>query len=118
MKLSRVHGLSGEVTVPGDKSISHRSIMLGSIAKGNTEIEGFLQGADCLSSIACFRKMGVEIENNGDKVLVHGRGLRGLKAPDSILDVGNSGTTTRRESLRHSHLYQRSMAMRRFRNVR
>ena len=95
MKLSRVHGLSGEVTVPGDKSISHRSIMLGSIAKGNTEIEGFLQGADCLSSIACFRKMGVEIENNGDKVLVHGRGLRGLKAPDSILDVGNSGTTTR-----------------------
>ena len=95
MKLSRVHGLSGEVTVPGDKSISHRSIMLGSIAKGNTEVEGFLQGADCLSSIACFRKMGVEIENNGDKVLVHGRGLRGLKAPDSILDVGNSGTTTR-----------------------
>ena len=71
MKLSRVHGLSGEVTVPGDKSISHRSIMLGSIAKGNTEVEGFLQGADCLSSIACFRKMGVEIENNGDKVLVH-----------------------------------------------
>ena len=95
MKLSRVHGLSGEVTVPGDKSVSHRSIMLGSIAKGNTEVEGFLQGADCLSSIACFRKMGVEIENNGDKVLVHGRGLRGLKAPDSILDVGNSGTTTR-----------------------
>ena len=76
MKLSRVHGLSGEVTVPGDKSISHRSIMLGSIAKGNTEVEGFLQGADCLSSIACFRKMGVEIENNGDKVLVHGRGLK------------------------------------------
>ena len=95
MKLSRVHGLSGEVTVPGDKSISHRSIMLGSIAKGNTEVEGFLQGADCLSSIACFRKMGVEIENNGNKVLVHGCGLRGLKAPDSILDVGNSGTTTR-----------------------
>lgn len=95
MKLSRVHGLSGEVTVPGDKSISHRSIMLGSIAKGNTEVEGFLQGADCLSSIACFRKMGVEIENNGNKVLVHGRGLRGLKAPDSILNVGNSGTTTR-----------------------
>ena len=95
MKLSRLHGLSGEVTVPGDKSISHRSIMLGSIAKGNTEVEGFLQGADCLSSIACFRKMGVEIENNGDKVLVHGRGLHGLTVPDSILDVGNSGTTTR-----------------------
>ena len=95
MKLSRVHGLSGEVAVPGDKSISHRSIMLGSIAKGNTEVEGFLQGADCLSSIACFRKMGVEIENNGDKVLVHGRGLHGLMAPDSVLDVGNSGTTTR-----------------------
>lgn len=95
MRIKRIHGLSGEVLVPGDKSISHRSIMLGSIAKGDTEVTGFLQGADCLSSIACFRKMGVEIENNGTKVIVHGRGLRGLRKPETELDVGNSGTTTR-----------------------
>lgn len=95
MKLTRVNSLKGEVTVPGDKSISHRSIMLGSLAKGDTEVYGFLQGADCLSSIDCFRKMGVEIENKGDIVVIHGRGLRGLQAPTDTLDVGNSGTTTR-----------------------
>lgn len=95
MRIKRVNGLSGEVTVPGDKSISHRSVMLGSLAKGDTEVYGFLQGADCLSSIACFQKMGVEIENNRDKVIIHGRGLRGLQQPQGILDVGNSGTTTR-----------------------
>ncbi len=95
MKLTKVKGFKGEVTVPGDKSMSHRSIMLGSLAKGDTEVYGFLQGADCLSSIDCFRKMGVEIENNGDKVIIHGRGLHGLQAPKDTLDVGNSGTTTR-----------------------
>lgn len=95
MKLTRVNSFKGEVTVPGDKSISHRSIMLGSLAKGDTEVYGFLQGADCLSSIDCFRKMGVEIENKGDIVVIHGRGLRGLQAPTDTLDVGNSGTTTR-----------------------
>ncbi len=89
--------LQGEVTVPGDKSISHRSIMLGSLAKGTTEVTGFLQGADCLSSISCFQKMGIEINNNPETntVLIHGKGLRGLSAPSDILDVGNSGTTTR-----------------------
>ena len=95
MKLTKVKGFSGEVTVPGDKSISHRSIMLGSLAKGDTEVYGFLQGADCLSSIECFRKMGVDIENKGDIVIIQGRGLRGLTAPSDTLDVGNSGTTTR-----------------------
>lgn len=95
MIVKAVHGLSGEVTVPGDKSISHRSIMLGSLAKGVTEVEGFLQGADCLSSIACFRKMGVKIENQDGRVRVFGKGLHGLSKPDGILDVGNSGTTTR-----------------------
>lgn len=95
MKITRVKGFSGEVTVPGDKSISHRSIMLGSLAKGTTEVYGFLQGADCLSSIDCFRKMGVKIENTGDVVTIKGRGLRGLVAPTDTLDVGNSGTTTR-----------------------
>ncbi len=89
--------LQGEVTVPGDKSISHRSIMLGSLAKGTTEMTGFLQGADCLSSISCFQKMGIEINNNPETntVLIHGKGLRGLSAPSDVLDVGNSGTTTR-----------------------
>ena len=89
--------LKGEVTVPGDKSISHRSIMLGSLAKGTTEVTGFLQGADCLSSISCFQKMGIEIENNKETniVRIHGKGLQGLSAPTDVLDVGNSGTTTR-----------------------
>lgn len=95
MKFSKCNGLKGEVTIPGDKSVSHRSVMFGAIAKGTTEIHNFLQGADCLSTISCFRSMGVAIENNGDRVLVHGNGMRGLKKPDSILDCGNSGTTTR-----------------------
>lgn len=95
MIFKKVNGLSGELTVPGDKSISHRSVMLGSLAKGTTAVRGFLQGADCLSSIACFRKMGVEIANDGDLVTIKGLGLHGLKAPTDTLDVGNSGTTTR-----------------------
>lgn len=90
-----VKGLKGEVTIPGDKSISHRSIMLGSIALGTTEITHFLEGADCLSTIDCFRRMGVEIERKPSCILVHGKGLRGLSAPTSTLNVGNSGTTTR-----------------------
>ncbi|MCI7261652.1 MAG: 3-phosphoshikimate 1-carboxyvinyltransferase, partial [Clostridiaceae bacterium] len=95
MIFSRSGKLSGQVTVPGDKSISHRSVMFGSIAKGVTEIHGFLQGADCLSTISCFSRMGISIENQGDTVLVHGKGLHGLTAPTDILDCGNSGTTTR-----------------------
>ncbi|MBS6953337.1 MAG: 3-phosphoshikimate 1-carboxyvinyltransferase [Enterocloster asparagiformis] len=88
-------GLNGELSVPGDKSISHRAVMFGSIAKGLTEIRGFLQGADCLSTIACFRRMGVGIDNLGDRVVVRGNGLRGLKRPAGLLDCGNSGTTIR-----------------------
>lgn len=97
MIISHFKNLKGEITVPGDKSISHRSIMLGSLAKGTTEVTGFLQGADCLSSISCFRKMGIEIENNPKTniVRIHGKGLHGLNEPIDILDVGNSGTTTR-----------------------
>lgn len=97
MLVPHIHHLQGEITVPGDKSISHRSIMLGSIAKGTTEVTGFLQGADCLSSISCFEKMGIEIENNpaAGTVRIHGKGLHGLTEPVSTLDVGNSGTTTR-----------------------
>ena len=95
MKFSRISGLRGELAVPGDKSISHRSIMFGAIARGTTEVTGFLQSADCLSTISCFRKMGVEIENQGSRVLVKGVGMHGLKKPEEILDCGNSGTTTR-----------------------
>ncbi len=95
MKFTRAKGLCGEVTVPGDKSISHRSVMFGSIAKGTTEIHNYLQGADCLSTISCFQKMGVDIENRGDTVVVKGKGLRGLACPDADLDCGNSGTTMR-----------------------
>lgn len=90
-----VKGLKGEVEIPGDKSISHRSIMFGSIALGTTEITHFLNGADCLSTIDCFRKMGIEIEQKNGCILVHGKGLRELTAPTGILNVGNSGTTTR-----------------------
>ena len=93
--IAPTRGLKGEVTIPGDKSISHRSIMLGSIALGTTEITHFLEGADCLSTIDCFRKMGVEIERKPSSILVHGKGLRGLTTPASTLNVGNSGTTTR-----------------------
>lgn len=95
MNIQHTSHLRGEVTVPGDKSISHRSVMFGSIAKGTTEIHNFLEGADCLSTISCFQKMGISITNKNGIVTVHGNGLHGLKAPDSILDCGNSGTTTR-----------------------
>lgn len=95
MKLTYTAPLRGEISVPGDKSISHRAVMFGSLAKGTTEITNFLQGADCLSTIACFRKMGIPIENTPERILIHGRGLRGLSAPESTLDVGNSGTTLR-----------------------
>lgn len=95
MDFHKVKKLRGTVRVPGDKSISHRSVMFGAIANGRTEISGFLQGADCLSTISCFRRMGIDIENDGDTVTVNGRGLHGLCAPDAVLDVGNSGTTTR-----------------------
>lgn len=95
MELAKITGLRGEVNIPGDKSISHRCIMFGSIASGTTEISNFLQGADCLATINCFRRMGIEIENKEEKIIVHGKGLHGLTAPTEILDVGNSGTTTR-----------------------
>ena len=83
------------ITVPGDKSISHRSIMFGALAKGTSEIEGFLMGEDCLSTINCFKKLGIVIEQYQNKIFVHGKGLHGLTAPTEILDVGNSGTTLR-----------------------
>ena len=95
MQIRPTGPLKGEITVPGDKSISHRSVMFGAISEGLTEITNFLQGADCLSTIACFQKLGISIENTPDKILVHGKGMHGLCAPKETLDAGNSGTTTR-----------------------
>lgn len=95
MEITKSKCLTGELSIPGDKSISHRGVMFGALSHGLTEISNFLQGADCLSTISCFQKMGVEIENTGNSVLIHGNGLHGLRAPDTVLDAGNSGTTTR-----------------------
>lgn len=100
MKLTRaMNPLRGELNVPGDKSISHRSIMFGSIAEGDTLVRGFLRSADCISTMECFRAMGVSIEEGkdgkGDFVLIHGRGLRGLRKAEKELYCGNSGTTAR-----------------------
>lgn len=88
--------ISGEARVPGDKSISHRSIMLGAVAEGTTRISGFLEGEDALATVAAFRALGVLIEGPEDgEVAVHGVGLRGLQAPAAALDMGNSGTSMR-----------------------
>ena len=95
MKIQKSSCLKGEINVPGDKSISHRAVMFGAISEGTTRIRGFLEGADCLSTIACFREMGIEIGQHQDEVLVKGKGLRGLAEPRGVLDAGNSGTTTR-----------------------
>ena len=94
-KIRFEHPLKGEISVPGDKSISHRAVMFGALSKGTTEVTNFLQGADCLSTIDCFRRLGIAIENTSEKIIVHGKGLHGLTKSDKILDVGNSGTTTR-----------------------
>lgn len=95
MKFHNIKGLKGEVTVPGDKSISHRAVMFGALSEGKTEITNFLQGADCLSTIGCFRRLGIDIENQENTVTIWGKGLDGLSAPSGTLDAGNSGTTTR-----------------------
>ncbi len=93
--------IKGDIFVPGDKSISHRSIMFGALAQGTTEVTGFLEGADCLSTIDCFKKLGVLIEHSMSPthgvptITVHGRGLHNFQAPTSTLYTGNSGTTTR-----------------------
>lgn len=95
MAITKATSLKGEIKVPGDKSISHRGVMFGAISEGTTELTGFLDGADCRSTIGCFRAMGIDISQNADHVVIHGKGLHGLKAPSQMLDVGNSGTTTR-----------------------
>lgn len=89
------NALTGVLEIPGDKSISHRSVMFGSIAKGVTKVTNFLPGDDCLSTISCFRKLGVVIEESENLLTIYGNGFDGLTEPDEILDVGNSGTTIR-----------------------
>ena len=95
MPINKAKSLKGEIKVPGDKSISHRGVMFGAISEGITELTGFLDGADCRSTIGCFRAMGIDITQEHDHVVIQGKGLHGLGQPQQILDVGNSGTTTR-----------------------
>jgi 3-phosphoshikimate 1-carboxyvinyltransferase len=87
--------LSGELKIPGDKSISHRSIMLGSLSEGVTKVSGFLEGEDALSTLKAFQAMGVKIKREDDNVTIHGVGIHGLKKPEKPLDLGNSGTSIR-----------------------
>ena len=93
--INKASNLNGTITVPVDISISHRTIMLGALSKGTTHISGFLTGEDCLSTVSCFRKMGIDIEINDTNVTVNGKGLYGLSKPNETLYVGNSGTTLR-----------------------
>ncbi|MBV7507130.1 3-phosphoshikimate 1-carboxyvinyltransferase [Bacillus sp. sid0103] len=92
---TNITSLNGEITIPGDKSISHRSVMFGSIAHGETKVSNFLPGEDCLSTISCFRKLGVTIEESDGQLRIIGKGFEGLIEPTELLDVGNSGTTIR-----------------------
>jgi len=95
LKVSKASRLKGEIEVPGDKSISHRAVMLGSIGEGETLINNFLMGEDCKATIDCFQKLGISILVNGTQVKIQGKGLRGLSKSENMLDVGNSGTSIR-----------------------
>jgi len=103
MQIQPCGPLRGEITVPGDKSISHRAVMLGALANGTTHITGFLMGEDCLSTIDCFRKMGVEINITDDEVIVEGVGLHGLEAPSEALYTGNSVWHSGRSAVHRYH---------------
>lgn len=85
--------LNGEITVPGDKSISHRAIIFGALAEGVSKVKGVLKGEDCIATMNCFRELGIKIEEEGDDIYVYGNGLYGLKKPNKELFAGNSGTT-------------------------
>lgn len=93
--LTTKHGINGELTIPADKSISHRSIMFGAISQGQTIVNNFLKAEDCLSTIAVFRQLGVTITEKNEKIYIDGKGFSGLTAPATRLDAGNSGTTMR-----------------------
>jgi len=95
LKIKQAKGIRGEIRLRGDKSISHRAVMLASLALGRTEISGFLEGEDCLNTVRAFKALGVRIEEEEDRLSIYGQGIRGLKKPKEVLDVGNSGTTMR-----------------------
>ncbi|MEG0628989.1 MAG: 3-phosphoshikimate 1-carboxyvinyltransferase, partial [Enterococcus sp.] len=93
--LSTKKGLNGTLTVPADKSISHRSIMFGAISEGTTRIHNFLRAEDCLSTIAVFKALGVSITEDQRDIIVEGKGMEALTTANQLLDAGNSGTTMR-----------------------
>src|SRR3990172_7861519 len=93
--VKKTKGLKGEISVPGDKSISHRALMFASIADGDTRIKGLLKGEDNMATLKAFRQMGIAIDEVGEDVVVHGKGLHGLKEPEDFIDAENSGTTIR-----------------------
>lgn len=96
LTINKANSLAGAITVPGDKSISHRAVMFGALAEGTTHVTGFLPADDCISTMRCFEAMGVHVERLSDTELkIHGVGLYGLKEPEDVLNTGNSGTTTR-----------------------
>lgn len=94
-KVNTAKTIRGEISVLGDKSISHRAVMLGAVSNGKTRISNFLAGEDCLATIDCFQKMGIDIKRSNDKVIIQGKGLSGLNKYDGVLYTANSGTTTR-----------------------
>jgi 3-phosphoshikimate 1-carboxyvinyltransferase len=95
MIIKPANALQGTVSVPGDKSISHRAVMFGAISEGDTTVRNFLRGADCMSTISCFRQLGIPIDVTDKEIIIHGKGLGGLQKSSETLDTGNSGTTTR-----------------------
>ena len=96
MAVRESKGLRGRIKIPGDKSISHRALLLGAIAEGATRIRNFLPAADCLATLACVRGLGIQVEKLSDaELIVHGRGLHGLREPTDVLDCAGSGTTMR-----------------------
>jgi 3-phosphoshikimate 1-carboxyvinyltransferase len=95
LRVEKSDGIAGETEVPGDKSISHRAVILGSIARGTTEVQGLLRGEDTLNTLKAFTKMGVDVQDKGERLLIRGAGLRGLREPEDVLDMGNSGTGMR-----------------------
>src|SRR5579871_4418969 len=94
-QIRRASSVSGGITLPGDKSISHRYAMIASIAEGATRIRNYSTGADCHSTLDCVRALGIEVEGGGTEFVIHGKGLDGWRTPARDLDAGNSGSTIR-----------------------
>jgi len=94
-RISPASAISGSLSLPGDKSISHRYALIGAIAEGDTRIRNYSTGADCHSTLGCVRALGIDVEGAGTEFVIHGKGLDGLRAPTKDLDAGNSGSTIR-----------------------